>query len=121
MSSSNQAPKKFRPERPVILNLENTGFKTEDQVIYAVEQLREKGWLCTYNEKVRPLHMSFNDEKEFSKFKKDCDILKIELKKPPLKIDDFEAQLAEDDKNVILPPEPKESFEDPSGKVHIVD
>lgn len=121
MSKSNSAPNKFRPERPILLNTENTGFKTEVEVVHAIEQLRDRGWLCTYSEKLRPLHMSFNDEKELAQFKKDCDILKISLKKPPLKIDDFEAQLAEDDKNVILPPEPKESFEDPSGNVHIIE
>ncbi len=38
--------KKFRPERPIYLNKENTGLKTEVEIELKVEELRSRGWLC---------------------------------------------------------------------------
>lgn len=106
------APKVFRPERPIYLNEENTGFKTRDQVIVAIEELRDLNWLCAYNENTRPLHMSFNNVKEFAEFKKDCSKLSIKLKEPVIKE-------LEDIEKPIIEPESNTSYEDPSGKIHI--
>lgn len=120
MPIKNETPTKFKPERPIILHESNTGFKTQDEVVFAIEKLREKGWLCTYGEKLRPFHMSFNNEKEFQEFKKTCSQLSITLKSPIIKEDDILQMDSDDALNEIT----KEttitsSYEDPDGKVHI--
>lgn len=116
-------PLKFRPERPIILSLDNTGYKTADELELAVEQLRGKHWLCKVKgekESIRPLHMSFNDVKEFSEFKKHAKDLGIKLKEPTIKPDDLEAE------EVDLPvvdsvPDANltDTYEGTDGKVHI--
>lgn len=113
-----EAPKKFRPERPIYLNEQNTGFKTKIEVIHAIEQLRDKGFLCCYGEKSRPFHMSFNDEKEFQEFKKTCGNLKIKLESPVIKAEDIE-ELETEELETNVQAESTSSYEDPQGKVHI--
>jgi hypothetical protein len=90
MSTSNATPLKFRPERPIYLHEVNTGFRTRDQVIFAIEQLRDLGWLCVYGEKTRPFHLCFNNPKELQEFKKTCSNLKITLKSPVIKPEELE-------------------------------
>lgn len=114
MAQQNEEPKKFRPERPVILNEQNTNFKTKIEVVHAVEKLRSLGWLCAYGEKARPFHMSFNDEKEFQEFKKAASKLDVKLQSPIVKDGDMEEM-----EDVIIAPEPTSSYEAPDGKVHI--
>lgn len=116
MSNQNPIQQKFKPERPIILHESNTGYKTRDQVIYAIEQLREKGWLCTYSEKIRPIHMSFNDVREFTAFKKTCSDLGVKLKEPTIKADEMDDIMTEDP---IIAPEPNSDYEAPDGKIHI--
>jgi len=116
--SKDTLPKRFRPERPIYLSKHNTGFKSEAEVLLGVERLRDRGWLCCYSaEKIKPIHLSFNDTAEFSEFKKDCSALSIKLVAPPITQEmiqdlDFES-------NVIIKPESNKSVEDPSGKIHI--
>lgn len=116
------APKKFRPERPIYLSLENTGFKHEDDLILGIEKLRDEGWLvCKLPEKARtrPFHMSFNTENDFQEFKSDASALGIQLKSPVIKDDDFEAIVAEEkNASAIVGAEDKDTYEDPDGKVH---
>lgn len=107
---------RFKPERPIYLHESNTGFKTKDQVIVAVEELRELGWLACYNEKIRPIHMSFNDVREFTQFKKACGDLGVKLKEPIVKPDELEELMIDEP---IVPVEPKSDYEDPSGKIHL--
>lgn len=95
--------KKFHPERPIFLNEANTGKKTKAEVLLAVQQLRDMGWLCVYGEKARPFHISFNDERMLSEFKKDAKNLGIALKAPIIKQDDLEELLAEDNKGQVVP------------------
>lgn len=117
-----EAPKKFRPERPIYLGLQNTGFKTEDELEVAIEQLRSEGWLCTkLPEKAspRPFHMSFNTENDFQEFKGDCQALGISLKSKVISEDDFEAMVAADKASPVIPgAEDKDTYEDPEGNVH---
>jgi len=71
---------KYRPERPILLNEQNTDSKSKIVTIYNIEQLRLLGWLCCYNELARPFHLSFDKVEEFHEFKRDCDRLRIKLK-----------------------------------------
>lgn len=120
MANENQPLNKFRPERPIYLNEDNTGLKTKDEVISAVEKLRLRGFLCAYNEMSKPFHMSFNDVLgDFEDFKKAAAECGVKLKNPPAPKDDLE------DFDKVAEPEikgakTKSSFEDTKGKVHIV-
>lgn len=116
MSEETQLPK-FKPERPIYLNEQNTGFKTKAEVLVAIQKLRDAHWLCAYNESSRPFHMSFNNEKEFQQFKKCCKDLSITLKSPvyqPEEIEELELK-----ENETVKAEPTSTFEDPMGKIHI--
>lgn len=89
-----EKPLKFRPERPIILSRENTSYKTDDELELAVEQLRDKHWLCKVcgpKEVIRPLHMSFDDVRQFTEFKRVAKDLGIKLKEPVIKSDEIEA------------------------------
>lgn len=112
---TNDAPvTRFRPERPIYLNEQNTNCKTKMEVLFAIEQLREKGWLCCYGEITRPYHLSFNDEKVLAQFKKHCSALDIKMKAPPI------TSNIDDEPFVnIVPVESNSSVEDPNGVVHI--
>lgn len=125
MTTKKSAPKKFRPERPIYLSLSNSGFKTEDELIFGIEKLRDEGWLvCKLPEKQspRPFHMSFNTENEFQEFKSDCLALGITLRSAVLKDDDFEAMLAADKAGEVVPgANDTDTYEDPEGKVHVND
>lgn len=108
---------KFRPERPIYLNTDNTNLKTKIEVMHMVERLRnEKQWLCAYKEDWnKPFHLSFNDiEKEYAEFKRDCETLGITLKSPTLGKDDSH----EFPEAPIVEPEPEHSYEDSKGKIH---
>lgn len=112
--------RKFKPERPISLSRNNTKYKTEDEVIYAVEQLRSKDWLCVYSpDSIKPIFLSFNDEKLLGQFKKDCEILGIELIQPTIQSEDFEELIALEEKKITEVPgaEDKDTYEDSSGKV----
>lgn len=111
--SKSVAITRYRPERPIYLNEQNTDSKNKTIALYNVEQLRSLGWLCCYSEQVRPLHLSFNDEREFQEFKRDCATLKIKLKSPVIVPDEPFIDTP------IIAPEPTESYEDPLGKLHI--
>lgn len=120
MSTQNPTIRRFRPERPIVLNEQNTNLKTKDEVILKIEDLRNEGWLCTYGERMRPFHMSFNDEKMFQEFKKDCSALNVTLKSPVIKSEDLEALEEEETKGTVIPgAEAVSTYEDPSGRVHI--
>lgn len=111
---------KFKPERPIYLNESNTGFKTKIEVLFAIEKLRAKHWLCAYNEKSRPFHMSFNDEKEFQDFKKDCKDLDIVLKSPIIKEEDImDLDLEESKTGHEAELELTSTSESPEGKIEI--
>ena len=100
---------RFRPDRPIYLNTENTGFKTADEVFLAVGKLRERHWLCVFNEKInKPFHLSFTSESELQEFKKTCAELKIVLKSPVIKADDLEEMEALENASIE---EPKSSVE----------
>lgn len=122
MSNENGVLPKFRPERPIYLNEENTGYKTKSEVVVAIEKLRAQHWLCSYNENSRPFHMSFNDGKEFQKFKKDAADLGVKLKAVVVKSDDdidFDAPELPVAGQVIPGAEANSSYQDSKGKVHI--
>ena len=120
MARDNEVPSKFKPERPIYLSESNTAFKTKDEVLYAIEQLRAKGYLCTYGDFPRPIHMSFiSDPSGFQEFKKACSQLKITLKEPTIHADDMDEFEDRERKNIIIPEEPKSTHEDPSGTIHI--
>jgi hypothetical protein len=130
MAKEKQKSLKFRPERPIVLSTENTGFRTEDELAEAVEKLRTAGWLATTTNphagkpgaKLRPLHMSFNDVREFQEFKKECSDFGIKLKEPLVKPEDLDEMEAEDTAGQVVPgADAKESYEDTSGKIHISD
>lgn len=111
--------KRFKPERPIYLHESNTGLKTKDEVLFAIQRLRDhpiQPWLCTYNENIRPLHMSFNNEKEFQEFKKHCKELSIPLKSPVLKDEEFSIS----DDISLVPEEPKSDYEGTDGRVRIL-
>lgn len=122
MGKKKDAPKKFRPERPIYLSLENTGFKTEDELIVGIEKLRDEGWLVTKlpaKASPRPFHMSFNDENTFAEFKEDCQALGVDLKSKVISEDDFDAMVAADKAGVTIPgAEDKDTYEDVDGNVH---
>lgn len=119
MSTENETLKKFRPERPIYLNEDNTGLKTKAEVLVAIEKLRGKHWLCAYGEKTRPFHMSFNDEAEFQAFKKCASDLDVKLKSPVIKDDDLEALEAQEKAGQKIPgAEATSSHQDASGKTH---
>lgn len=107
---------RFKPERPIYLNKDNTGYKTEEQVIFAIEQLRDKGWLCAYSELSRPFHMSFNSEKEFQEFKKCAKDLGITLKATIIKQDELDL-IDEKEANLTVDPtaNSKSSYESSKG------
>lgn len=118
MANENQLLNKFRPERPIYLNEDNTGLKTKDEVIVAVEKLRLRGFLCAYSEVSRPFHMSFNDVLgDFEDFKKAAAECGVKLKNPPAVIDDADFDKAAEPE--IKGAKAKASFEDTKGKVHI--
>lgn len=119
MAKQSVIPGKFRPERPIYLNEQNTGFKTKVEVLHAIEQLRDNyAFLVCYGEKSRPFHMSFNDEKEFQEFKKACKELSITLKTPTIMIEEIEElEVAEQETNIKE--ETTSSYEDSKGKIHI--
>lgn len=111
---------KFKPERPIYLNEEVTGFKTKDQVLAAIETLRGLHWLCAYAEKARPFHMSFNDFRQFEEFKKTCNELGIVLKHKMItadELDELEAKDSAEDKLMTA----NSTVEDPDGHIHIED
>ena len=116
MSIKPKQAKRFRPERPIYLSENNTGYKTQDEVIFAVEQLRDLGWLCAYNENHKPFHMSFNDELEFQQFKNDCQQLSITLKSPLIKQEDLETILY-NEKQTNIEPEAEETEETKTGGI----
>lgn len=116
MARTQSTPKKFRPERPIYLNEQNTSCKSKIEAIYAIEQLRGSGWLCCYSETSAPLHMSFNDMSEYNEFKQSCTKLKITLRESLIKTDDDVPLIVD---TPIIPPEPVESYEDSLGKLHI--
>lgn len=115
MSNENNTLPRFRPERPIYLNTENTSLKTRAEVEHKVLQLRDQHWLCAVNDKSRPLHMSFNDPLEFPKFQKACEDLGFKLKFPKFSPD---SDLENDDIEIV-PEEPKHSFEDSKGRFHV--
>lgn len=121
MSDNAAAPIRFRPERPIYLNEQNTEFKTRDQVIFAVEKLRARNWLCVYDaEKMRPFHMSFNLEKELAEFKKDCENLDITLKAPLIKLEDIETLNSSEMAGQTMPEATaSDTHEDPDGSKYI--
>lgn len=102
---------KFRPERPIYLNEQNTGYKTRAEVDVKVEELRSKGWLAQYNEKQIPPHMSFDDETVFNEFKQACKELKITLRGKVQKPQDFDDLDAELEGTKVPGAEDKESAE----------
>lgn len=119
MSNDNETLEKFKPERPIYLNEDNTGLKTKAEVLVAIAKLRDKHWLCAYGEKVRPFHMSFNDENQFQEFKKCANDLDIKLKSPIIKDDDLEALEAEEKAGQVVPgANATNSYQDASGKTH---
>lgn len=83
---------KFKPSRPIYLNRENTGLKSEAEVIVAIEQLRSKQWLCTLAaEDVKTFfHLSFDDLTELAAFKKEAASLGIHFKADLILPDSFE-------------------------------
>lgn len=107
-------PTRYRPERPIGLNEQNTNAATRTVAIYNIERLRSAGWLCCYSETLRPLHLSFDNPDEYQEFKQACSKLKIVLKSPIITgpVADFE-----DIK--IVQPEPTSTYEDPLGKMHV--
>lgn len=107
-----QAITRYRPEEPLYINQHNTDAKTPTIALYYVEQLRSLGWLCVYNETVRPLHLSFMDMTEFEQFKRDCARLKIILKSPTIKADEIPAL-----DNTIIPAESSSTYEDVLGNI----
>ena len=117
MTSENETLPKFKPERPIYLNETNTGLKTKNEVLVVIANLRKIHWLCAYNENSRPFHMSFNDERMFQQFKKDCKSLNITLKSPI--IHDEEVDALDELDNKTVEPEPTQTFEDPSGAIHV--
>lgn len=122
MAKKKDAPKKFRPERPIYLSLENTGFSNDEDLILGIEKLRDEGWLVTKigeKQKPRPFHMSFNTENDFQEFKSDCAALGIQLKSPIIKEDDFEALMSADKKAELVPgADDKDTYEDADGNLH---
>ena len=108
-------PKKFRPERPIYLHESNTGYKTQIEVLHAVERLRGEQWLCAYSENIKPFHLSFNNESEFQEFKKCCQELDVKLKAPILKPDEDYSK----DETVIVQPEPLATSESPEGVIEV--
>lgn len=121
MSNEGEVLPKFRPERPVHLSTENTGFKTQAEVILAVEKLRRKGWLCRADDSIRPLAHCFNIEAEFQEFKKCASDLGVTLKSPIIHADDIADFDAKTTKGLIIPgAEDHETVDDPSGKRHTV-
>lgn len=117
-----EAPKKFRPERPIYLSLDNTNFKSSDELEVGIEKLRDEGWLCTKlpeKSKPRPFHMSFNDDNTYQEFKSDASALGINLKSAVIKDDDFEELVAaETEGQVIQGAEDKDTYEGTDAKVH---
>lgn len=121
--SSNDKPLKFRPERPILLSKENTGYKTDDALEIGVESLRARRWLCRVcgpKESIRPLHMSFNDVKEFSEFKRDCKDLGVVLKEPTIKSEDIDQDPVDLPAQSVQGADEKETYEGTDGKTHIV-
>jgi hypothetical protein len=109
---------KFRPNRPIFVNENNLGVKTKIEALHAIEKLRSEGWLCTYNENIRPFHLSFDDESELAKFKATASKLKIQLVSQLIKpdsIDDFSSL----DKPALIAPEAKSTHEDVNGRLKI--
>lgn len=120
MPKESQTVMKFRPDRPIFLNEQNTNLKTRDEVEFAVEKLRSRNWLCAYGEKSRPLSFCFAEDKMRAEFNKDCSAIGLTIKNPIIKPDDFEAMEAEDAAGVVMPEaEATDTHEDPSGKIHI--
>lgn len=118
--SSDQKLQKFRPERPIYLNEQVTNFRTKDEVLEAIQRLRDRGWLCAYSENSRPFHMSFNDVKVFQEFKKSCKEESIKLHEPLIKPDDIEELIAKDSEGQKMPDAvANSSSEAPDGRIHI--
>lgn len=96
MAKAKKAVVKFRPERPIYLGLENTRFKTEEELIIGIEALRAAGWLVTLlpeGARHRPFHLSFADDNAYQEFKVDCQDLGIELRNKLISEDDFDTQI----------------------------
>ena len=106
-------PARYRPERPIGLNEQNTNASTRAIAIYNIERLRSAGWLCCYSETLRPLHLSFDNPDEYQEFKRDCSKLKIILKSPVIT-----SPVAEFQDIAIVQPEPNATYEDVLGKIH---
>jgi hypothetical protein len=121
MARKNTKPNKFRPARPIVLNEDNTGFKTREQVEEAIEKLRDLAFLCTYGEKSRPWHLSFDDLDEVQEFKEAAAKCGVNLKSKLITAEEIEELDAEDAALTSIPgAEVKESYEDSKGRVHIV-
>ena len=111
---------KYRPERPILLNTENTGFKTKVQVLEAIEKLRAMPhrWLCAWSEKIRPLHFCFNSTKDFAEFKRSCKDLGIKLTEPVIAQSDIEAlEVQEKIATDTTEAEAESSIERPDGSI----
>jgi hypothetical protein len=115
---------RFRPERPIYLNKENTNLKTDIEVELKVEELRDLGWLVVFapDKKPVPLHICFNDEKTLSEFKKDCADLKVSIKAPTKLTEDDFLELQNEDKKALEIPgaEEKNTYEDTQGKIRVL-
>lgn len=124
MARKTEIPLKFRPERPIYLNTENTKFKTMDEVEEAVEKLRDHNWLCAVGEKLQPFIWSFDNEKEMAEFKKCAADLGIKLISPVIKSDELQElrDKPEEVAGLIVPgAEEKATHEGPEGGRIVVD
>ena len=112
--------RKFKPERPIVLNENNTGKKSKAEVELLIEQLRQREWLCKYGDQARPLLTSFNDEKMFAAFKKDAKDLGANLNTKIIAQEDpFEELKNEDEANLKVPgAEDVDTYQDPDGNLH---
>lgn len=123
MANEKEIPTKFRPERPIYLNEENTGLRTRAEVEEVVEKLRARPYhyLCKYGEKTRPFHMSFNNEADVNEFKKACAEVGFTPKSKLITEDDLEDFAREETAGANMPEDAtaNSTSEDPSGRVHI--
>lgn len=117
-----QAIRKFRPERPIYLNTQNTKFKTDEEVEEAVEKLRDAGWLCAFKEVLQPFIWSFDNEKEMSEFKKAAADLDIKIISPVIKSDELQElrDKPEQVAGLVVPgAEAKSTHEEPNGAIRV--
>lgn len=120
MARKNELPLKFRPERPIYLNTENTKFKTQDEIEEAVEKLRDHNWLVVAKDTLQPFIWSFDNEKEMAEFKKCAADLNIKLISAVIKSDELQElrDKQEDIAGLIVPgAEAKSTHEAPEGRI----